>query len=344
MGVAYSHLPDSPGTLKFIVADTQGRELGYLKKNISIDMDLGDTNDFELEVNTDAWDEALYSWGHRIFIPGTEYGGLLEERKTSASDGTGRWIGYTWRGLLNQKIVQPPAGQTHLTVSGEMNQIIREVIGGRFGSLFTGSAEDSGIYVDSYQFEPYCTLLDGLTRLLSAQNARLSIYYEQGEPAGPGGQICVCAVPAADWSDELEYSQDGKMSFATQDYRRGINHLICVGKKNDDERAVLHLYVQKDGTIGDARHYYGLDEREAVYHASSSDPDQLRENGTERLLKLMNWKQMEVTVNDIDIAIGDIVGGRDRITGMTLQKPVVNKVLRFDSGIMSVEYKLKGEE
>ena len=50
------------------------------------------------------------------------------------------------------------------------------------------------------------------------------------------------------------------------------------------------------------------------------------------------------TISDVDVEIGDIVGGRDRITGMSLQKPIVNKILRMNNGIPSVEYKLKGEE
>ena len=58
----------------------------------------------------------------------------------------------------------------------------------------------------------------------------------------------------------------------------------------------------------------------------------------------MNYKQMDATISDVDVEIGDIVGGRDRITGMSLQKPIVNKILRMNNGISSVEYKLKGEE
>lgn len=60
-------------------------------------------------------------------------------------------------------------------------------------------------------------------------------------------QYIYAAVPITDWSDTLEYSQDGHMDFSTRDYRRGNKHLICAGKGDGADRLVVHLYVQKDG-------------------------------------------------------------------------------------------------
>lgn len=340
----YRELPDVPNQLKFTVADPEGREIGFVKDSDLIDMDLGDTNDFEIQFGTGVWEEKKYDWNHRIYIPDTEYGGLLEERKTSTSADMITWSGYTWRGLLGQKIIQPPSGKSHLIVSGDANTIIKDVIGNRFGSLFVADADESGIKISNYQFDRYCTVLAGLEKMLAAKNARLKIYYVQGTPGTAGGAVHVCAVPVTDWSEELEYSQDGKMDFTTKDFRRGTNHLICTGEGENEERLVLHLYVQKDGSIGDTKYYTGLKEREAVYDFTSADMTELKEGGTERLLELMNYKQMEADVSGMDIDIWDIVGGRDRVTGMTLQKPVVGKILKIQDGTVSVEYKLKGAE
>lgn len=340
----YRNLRDAPEYLKFIIADQEGCEIGYAKDIDSIDMDLGDTNDFELKIRSETWDESRYTWGFRIFVPESEYGGLLEERKTSTSENMITWIGYTWRGLLSQKIIQPPEGQSHLTVTGEANSIIRQIVGDRFGPLFIADLSDSGIQINNYQFDRYCTVLDGIEKMLAVKNARLKIYYQQGTPGGNDGAIHLCAVPVVDWSEEFEYSQDGKLTFTTQDYRRGINHLICTGEGENEERQILHLYTQKDGSIGDTKYYDGLEEREAVYDFSSADIEELRKGGEERLLELMNYKQMEAEITDADIDIGDIVGGRDRVTGMTLQKPVIAKVIKIQSSNVNIEYKLKGEE
>lgn len=331
--------------LKFIVANERGEEIGYLKAASSVDLDLGDTNDVEVEMDAGAWTEETLNWRYRLYIPGTEYGCLIEDRKTSTASNTITWLGYTWRGLLAQKIVEPPSGQSHLTVSGDANEIIGQVIRDRFGTLFVVDTADSGIHVSNYQFDRYCTVLAGLEKMLAAYGARLRIYYQQGDPGGMNGAVHLCAIPITDWSEELEYSQDEQINFTTRDYRRGINHLICAGTGEEENRTVIHLYVQEDGSIGDTKYYTGLDERTALYsYTSQSDVDQLREDGAKRLQELMDYVQMEATLDNVDVDIGDIVGGRDRITGMHLAKPVTGKILRIKDGSATIEYNLKGEE
>lgn len=340
----YRELTDAPNQLKFTIANAEGVEIGFVKDSELIDMDMGDTNDFEIQFGEGMWSEERYNWNHRLYIPDTEYGGLLEERRTSTSGNTITWLGYTWRGLLGQKIIQPPAGQSHLIVSGDANVIIKDIIGNRFGPLFVVDIEESGVQINNYQFDRYSTVLSGLEKMLATKNARLKIYYAQGTPGEAGGAVHVSAVQVTDWSEELECSQDGKLNFTTRDFRRGINHLICTGEGENEERIVLHLYVQEDGSIGETQYYTGLEEREAVYDFTSADIEELRKGGTERLIELMNYKQMDADISDVDVDIGDIVGGRDRVTGMTLQKPVVGKILRIQDSTVSVEYKLKGEE
>lgn len=331
--------------LKFTIANANGEELGYIKDADRIDVDLGATNDFELQLSAEVWTEEFYNWRHRIYIPNTEYGGLLEERRTSTEENTVTWAGYTWRGLLSQKIIQPPAGQSHMVVSGDANEIIKTILGGRFGALFVADSEKSGINIKSFKFDRYCTILDGLEKMLQQHNARLKLYYKQGTPGGMDGAVHVCAVPVTDWSGQLEYSQDGRIDFTTKDYRKGINHLICAGEGEGENREVLHLYVQKNGSIGEKQYYTGLDEREALYsYTSVEDAEQLKKEGVEKLRELMNYKEMAPFVSNADIDIGDIVGGRDRLTGMSIQQPVVNKILRTQDGKTDIEYKLKGEE
>lgn len=329
--------------LKFTVANEKGEELGYIKEANYLDMELGETNDFELEFSADAWKEEAYNWGYRIFIPNTEYGGLLEERKTSTGQGTVTWLGYTWRGLLNQKIIQPPDNQTHLVVSGDANKIIKGIIGSRFDSLFVVETEASGIEFKNYQFDRYCTVLDGLEKMLASKQARLKISYKQGTPGLLDSAVLLSAVPVTDWSEYLEYSQDGRLTCTTEDYRRGINHLICAGEGEGTERQILHLYVQKDGSIGETQYYIGLEEREALYsYTSMEDLEQLKKDGIKQLENLRNYRGMEAHINNVDVDIGDIVGGRDRVTGMSIQQPVVGKILTIKDDEIDVEYKLKG--
>lgn len=72
--MAMKDLKAVPEELTFIVSDPKGWELGFVRDVDSIDLDLGDTNDFELQIDASIWSPERYSWRNRLYIPGTEYG------------------------------------------------------------------------------------------------------------------------------------------------------------------------------------------------------------------------------------------------------------------------------
>ena len=147
-----------------------------------------------------------------------------------------------------------------------------------------------------------------------------------------------------DYSAEIEYSQDNKIDLTIRDNRRGINHLICLGTGELTERMVRHLYVQEDSSIGTEQYYAGLDERTAVYdYPNAEDENELLESGKEELKELASYQKLEMSVQDLDLNIGDIVAGRDRVTGAYLRQPIINKVLKIKNGKESISYKVKGE-
>lgn len=330
--------------MRFIIANSDGIEIGYMDAQNRVDMDIGNSNDFKLEISADAFDKKTYNWGHRLFIPETEYGGLLECISTLTQENTVTFMGYTWRGLLSKKIIEPPNGQTHLTVSGEANKIIGSILEGQFGSLFISDDTNSQIMISNYQFDRYCTMLDGFEKMLTTVGAKLKIYYKQGDGL-ECGKVHLCAVPITDWSDTLDYSQDSRVNFSTKDFRMGINHLICAGEGEGVDRAVIHLYVQKNGSIGDKQYYFGLNEREELYsYTSQEDETKLREDGTKRLSELINYKQFDVSLDDVEVDLNDIVGGHDRITDIEIKCPVVNKILKMSGDEYSISYKLKEGE
>ena len=329
--------------LKFVVAKESGEELGYMDYNVDIDLDLGDTNDFELRMDQDAWTQERYWYGGRIFVPGTEYGGIVNDLEVVTKTREIAWRGPTWRGLLAQKVVEPPDGEDHLTVSGDLNDILRELIGDRFDGLFIVPDIEAGVSVTGWQVDRYVTMYDAIVKLLDSKGYRLQISYV--EPEGlEYGYVTVQAVPIADYSEDLEYSREGKVEFSVRDYRGGVNHLICAGKGQNEERVILHLYVQEDGSIGETQYYTGLAERATTYEFSSADMDKLKEDGTKRLKDLQNYKSIDVDVSDIDLEIGDIVGGYEEITGTRLQKPVTGKIIKVQGGKVTTEYKVKGDD
>lgn len=338
-----SVLDDSLFLFKFIAAKPTGEEIDYIGEDGSVDMDLGDTNDFEIRLSQGMWTKEKYWYDNRIFIPETEYGGIISDLEVVTSSGEIVLRGKTWRGMLSYKIVEPPSGQNHLVISGDLNDLLRTLIGTRFDSLFVVPDILTGISVSNWQVDRYVTIYDAIIKLLDTHGYRLQISYVEPEDLRYG-YVVLQAVPVKDYSEYLEYSREGKVTFDIRDYRGGVNHLVCVGEGQNEDRAVLHLYVQKDGSIGKKQQYYGLEETASLYNYSSADLDRLEEGGIKRLKELQNYKSIKVDVDDVDLEIGDIVGGYEEITGTRLQKPVTGKIIKVDKGKATIEYKVKGDD
>lgn len=331
--------------MDFIITDGKRLELGYLSSSAEIDLDLSyeadnkeGVNDSELTVEDDQ-----IEYGHYIFCPGTEYGGRILDLKRKTSSTSKVWYFDTWRRILGQSIIEPPEGEAyHVIESMDANTMLKGLFSGRFGNFFTVPDYLSGIEV-SGQFDRYTTLLDGVTKLLKAHGAKIKISAVQGGP-GDAFHVQVEAVPVVDYSEEIEYSQDNRVNLTLRDNRRGINHLICLGSGELTERMVRHLYVQEDGSIGNTQYYFGIDERVATHdYPNAEDENELLESGKEKLESLKNYKKLDMSVDDLDLDIGDIVGGRDRETGLYLAKPIVNKVLKIKKGKETITYKVKGD-
>ena len=332
--------------MDFIIADEKCMEIGFLSASAEIDLDLSyeadnkdGINDGELTVEEDD-----ITYGCYIFCPGTEYGGRILDLKRKTSSTSRTWYFDTWRRMLGHSVIEPPEGEAYYRVENmDANVMLNEVFSGRFESFFVVPEYLSGIDV-SGQFDRYTTLLDGVTKILKAHGARIKITAVQGGP-GDAFRVQVEAVPIMDHSEEIEYSQDNRVNLTLRDNRRGINHLICLGSGELTERTVRHLYVQEDGSIGDLQYYFGIDERVAVHdYPNAEDENELLESGKEKLESLGNYKKMDMTVDDLDLDIGDIVAGRDRETGLYLAQRIVNKVLKIKKGKETITYKVKGDD
>lgn len=329
---------------QLILAGSSLRDIAPIR-DAYIDIAIGkEENNFEVKISRQKWDKRM-TFENVLYIKNTEYGGIIGEVDTDTSTDIVSLLGYTWRGILEKKVIQPPSGQDYMKVSGELNEVISSLISGQFGDYFVVSQESTGITVSNYQFERYCTLLYGLEKMLRSVNYKLQIKYKQQEQGQPG-YIEIAAVPIVDYSQQIELSQDSRLNFTFKNVKNGVNHLICLGKGELQDRQVVHLYVQKNGTIGLTQYYTGLQEIAETYEDTSSEADELQEKGTEKLQELMNSTtfSMDVESLNINVEIGDIVGGRDYLTGMYAAKPIVKKIYRVDNGTETLEYELEGDD
>lgn len=325
-----------------ILANENLRELGEIK-DANVTVDLNGNRTFSVQIARSNWREEL-TFSSFIYITGTEYGGIIGEVLTDTTLDYVELKGLTWRGRLAKKIIQPPAGSDYKVVSGELHTVMKSLIEPEFDGLFVVSQRDTGVSVSNYQFDRYCTLLDGLTKMLKSKGYRLQLTFrrEQNEP----GYLYIEAVPIVDYSNRIELSRDCQLNYTMDDKRDGVNHLIVTGKGELQDRNVFHLYVQKNGSIGKTQYYTGLQEIAEVYENTSTETDELEETSREKLQELMNKKtfKMDVAALGIDVNIGDIVGGRDYLTGMYMAKPVENITYELINDVESKTYKLEGED
>jgi len=327
-----------------ILTDPLGKEIRELTTS-KVDIDVDSTMDFELTIPLAGYKTDIVKKG-RVFVPGTEFGGVINGRKTNTAEETVIVRGRSWRGFLEKKVLKPPSGSAYKVISGELNTVIRALLSETgLTALFQGSTEDTGVTVTNYQFNRYTTLRKGLKKLLASVGYRMQLTYIQQEGGNPG-YVRLEAVPAVDYSETIEVSQDSQIDFIIEEASYQVNHLICLGSGELAQRMVVDLYVQEDGTIGTTQHYFGEDEIEEIYDYSSVESaEELTKQGTEKLSELMDYVHMSMDVAKIgiDVGIGDIVGGRDYITGTTASRPVMNKIYEEEDGQTKVNYILEGE-
>lgn len=305
--------------------------------DIDVDFEVGDSsarNDFEI-VSSE-----LREYG--IYIPGTEFGGVIEYDENPSYQSENTLRGWSWRGLLSQWIIEPDEGNDYKIVSGEMNVVIRELLSNVLGGFFCVPEVDSGIEVEGFQFKLHCKVLDGLMDLVSAYGGRLKIYAGRTVQGTPIRVFCEFA-PAQKVVGT--YDEDTGLQLTFTNNQMGINHLICWGSGQLQQRQRLDLFLDEDGNIGEEQYYFGFQERQAVYEYSGVESlDELRKGGIERLKELASGKKLQIDdVDGNDLEIGDIVVGRKNELGLIIEKPITRKILRISGGKESIEYKVKGE-
>lgn len=322
--------------MDLILATSNGQEECVLPYDM--DLDLGGTNDFQLTASYASWDERI-KIGKKIYIPDTEYGGIIKNISSATNTGNIFLKGYTWRGYLAKRIISPPSGQDYYIASGELNTIIRNLV-----SIpgFTVSTKNTGISV-TYQFKRYVTVLEGLEAMLRTKGYRLDLRYIQTET---GGYVFVEAVKAGQYGDSVDYSQDSMIDFSSTNNQMGVNHLICLGKGELKDRTVIHLYVDENGNISQTKTISGIDEIVEVYDNSGAEAETLLETGTEKLKEKQSKKSFDASIKkvEMELFIGDIVTGQDYITGNKVTTPIAQKIVKQSKGVISYEYKIGGEK
>ena len=302
----------------------------------AFDLSFGaDENDFELILDAN---ESVLDYGAYIYIEGTEYGGIVDGIKASTVSDTVTYFGRTWHGFLNSYIISPDAGKTHLTVSGDANDILRMLVDRLgLGALFAVVEGASGINIASYQFPRYCKGYDGILAMLSKVGAKLKIAWSER-------RVILSVKHIVDYS---ALPIDGHVAPLTvKKYKNKVNHLICLGRGEMAEREIIHLYVDQFGRIGTVQYYTGLEEYSDTYENTSAvTRAELIEDGKDKLQKLRDLDSAEISINEYAekvFDIGDIVGATETRTKVRVSTAVAQKIVRIKNGAVSIEYQAGG--
>lgn len=308
-------------------------DLGVLL-DYEMDMAFGaDENDFEVKIQAESH---CCEDGYFLYMEGTEYGGIVDGIQSDTASNEVVYTGRTWQGILNSKVLEPDAGQAYLTVSGEANSIIASLLA-RVGldGLFEASSDDSGLVISSYQMNRYIKAYDGIVKMLKTVGGKLLFSFR-------GGKVILSATVAHDYSQDEEFDSD-QMEFKVNKNYKTVNHLVCLGSGELENRMVVHLYADTNGNISQMQTQFGMDEYTDVYDYSAVESEEeLISGGTDKLKEL--WGQDALTVDfdsDSDIYnIGDKVGAVENITGIAIAANITKKIVTIKNGQITISYKV----
>ena len=340
--------------MDLIYMNSNKEDVGVLK-DYKFDLAFGtDENDFEVIINRD---KHCCEGGFFLYIEGTEYGGIIDDVKTDTDANEVIYHGRTWHGFLDSKCILPLQENEastsdvtlklvdsegisyvgkYLIISGEANRILAFLIDRLgLGNLFSASTENSGITITSFQFDRYTMGYKGIVKMLKSSGAKVKVKFSEGVAV-------INAESVVDYSKDEQFNSD-LIDMKIKNYYHPVNHLICLGKGDLEERQVIHLYADSRGNISHTQSLTGIQEVVRVYDYSSAESfEDLEAKGIEMIKDAWNQDAIETNFdsdsNSYDI--GDIVGAKDQETGMEGKAEITKKIVTIKDNETTISYKV----
>lgn len=308
--------------------------VGDIREIEEFELDLAygsDENALKLEARAgDAPEE-----GQFVFIDGTEYGGVIDQASYEAGrEATGSILckGRTWHGILAGKRLLPDSGSGYLSVSGKAGEVLASLVG-RMGlsGLFSAAPDDTAV---SYTFERFCDGYSGLKAMAEANGRKVAMRLR-------GGKVELSLPPAVDYANKVD---SDLLDFKLTSVHRCVNHLVCAGTGELEDRAVVHFYADAAGNVSHTQSLFGVDEISALYDYSNADEEKLEEEGRKKLQEYQTQGSVEVEAHDdIDVDVGDVISARDNAHGRTVTATVAKKIVKVSRGVATYSYEVGSE-
>lgn len=273
--------------------------------------------------------------GQFVFIDGTEYGGVVDQASYEAgreASGSILCRGRTWHGILAGKRLLPDSGSGYLSVSGKAGDALASLIE-RMGlsGLFSAASDDTSV---SYTFDRFTDGYSGLKAMAKANGRKVAMRRK-------GGKVEISLPPVVDYANKVD---SDLLDFTLTSVHRCVNHLVCAGTGELENRAVVHFYADETGNVSHTQTFFGVDEICALYDYSNADADKLEEEGKKKLKEYQTKGSVEVDAHDdIDVDVGDVISARDNAHGRTVSATVVKKIVQVSRGVATYKYEVGSE-
>lgn len=306
--------------------------------------DIREIEEFELDIAFGSDENALKlkarageapKEGQFVFIDCTEYGGVIDQTSYEAgreASGSILCRGRTWHGILAGKRLLPDSGSGYLSVSGKAGDALASLIE-RMGlsGLFSAASDDTSV---SYTFDRFVDGYSGLKAMAKANGRKVVMRRK-------GGKVEISLPPVVDYANKVD---SDLLDFTLTSVHRCVNHLVCAGTGELENRAVVHFYADASGNVSHAQSLFGVDEITALYDYSNADEAKLEEEGRKKLQEYQTQGSVEVDAHDdIDVDVGDIISARDNIHGKTVSATVVKKIVQVSRGVATYRYEVGSE-
>lgn len=297
---------------------------GRLREIVDYDLDLAfgkSENNFQLDTLLDL--EA----GSLIWIDGSAYGGIIDSVRTATGSHVRTYKGRTWTGMLDDRVVCPPAGQDYYTLTGDLSASLPRLVADctLTPSPFGAVTAQAGMS-KTFQVDRYVTLFECLDKLMDA----IGWKYVWGIDADtPSMRFCPSVTHTVDAT-----SMDAELEKVT----RRVNHLIGLGKGELKDRAVVHRYIGADGEVTTSQHYTGIDEVEATYELSDKDGAELTAAVEAKLRELQQVDEADMDYQGGADMIdpGDSLLMQDDDNNMRVTAKVTKKIAQVQDGTLTV--------
>ena len=306
--------------------------------------DVRELSDFELDLAFGSDENALSlecdaayapTAGQFVFIDGTEYGGVIDQASYDAGrEATDSTLckGRTWHGILAGKRLLPDSGRGYLSVSGKAGEVLASLIE-RMGlsGLFSAAADDTAV---NFTFDRFTDGYSGLKAMAKANGRKVAMRRK-------GGKVEISLPPIVDYANKVD---SDLLDFTITSVHRCVNHLVCAGTGELENRAVIHFYADASGSVSHTQSLFGVDEITALYDYSNADEEKLEEEGRKKLQEYQTQGSVEVEAHDdIDVDVGDVISARDNAHGRTVTATVAKKIVKVSRGVATYSYEVGSE-